>query len=76
MSPDCPYCWLKDGANIDHICDVVNVKKNLENQWEITQETQRNVERLLTRFAKARKDEYEECSKIVEEIYKDLFAIK
>ena len=47
MNPDCPYCWLKDGANIDHVCDVVNVKKNLDTQWEITAETQRNLERAI-----------------------------
>lgn len=73
MNPDCPYCWLKDGANIDHICDVVNVKKNLDTQWDITAETQRHLERCIhsknTQVEKARRDAIEECAKMAQDLH-------
>lgn len=50
MNPNCPYCWLKDGLNIVHVCNLENVKKNLDTQWEISGERQRTIERLIEKY--------------------------
>jgi hypothetical protein len=33
MNPDCPYCGLKDGANIEHTCDPKAMKLMLDNLY-------------------------------------------
>ena len=33
MNPDCPYCGLKDGLNIEHTCDPKAMKRMLDNLY-------------------------------------------